>query len=543
MPGLYLLSNAWGPKAGGINAFNTDFAKALGLALAGQVPVGCVVLEADDADRIDAERSQVRLVSIGKSPTHSDIDPSRAYDIAAALRKEGLPVDGACWVGNDIISADVALRMRDVVEDATVVLIHHMSYIDYQGFKHGVAKAADDKHKRQRDLFARADRSFGVGPLLRDRLADLLPADAPEAGLIVPGLPDVQARAAPSVFTACSFGRLDPENDRIKQGRLAVAGFAEMVAQSDRPGMPKSLKRPPQLRLIGIGAAGGAEEQGLRAFAEQRAGRAVSLLALPYDDDRQAVLNDLARSSAALMLSWYEGFGLTGWEAIGAEVPLILGTNSGLHELIDDRLGGAGTGCVRGIDIQGRSGGTGGEATSDDDPVHFTDDDVHQVCKALLDIARDPDRGRADAKRLRQMLLDDGCTWQDAARRFAEDLGLPLPPAPQPQLRRRPAAVTPPRPAATNRTSQNPRMPPPAAPRWTSPNVSPIPNRPPRCSPRAGCCAPTPSASPSTPPASRSCTSCWTGRRTRTATRPRCSYASAPAGSARPGCCASSAIG
>ena len=148
MPGLYLLSNAWGPKAGGINAFNTDFAKALGLALAGQVPVGCVVLEADDADRLDAKRSQVRLVDIGKSPTHGDIDPSRAHDIADALRAEGLPVDGACWVGNDIISADAALRMRDVVDDATVVLIHHMSYIDYQSFKHGVGKAAEDKHKR-----------------------------------------------------------------------------------------------------------------------------------------------------------------------------------------------------------------------------------------------------------------------------------------------------------------------------------------------------------------------------------------------------------
>lgn len=443
MAALYLLSNAWGPKAGGINAFNTDFAKALGLALGERIPVGCVVLEADDADRIDAERSRVRLVAIGKSPTHGDFDPARAYDIANALREQELPVDGACWVGNDIISADVALRMRDVVADATVVLIHHMSYLQYTGFKHGVGQIAKDKHERQRALFAGADRTFGVGPLLRDSLADLLPARSPEPGLIVPGLPEVSPRVAPKVFTACSFGRLDPENDRIKQGRLAVAGFAALVARSGQPGMPKGLRRPPQLQLIGIGKPGGDEEQGLRSFADQRAGRALNLLALPYHHDRQRLLDDLAGSSAALMLSWHEGFGLTGWEAIGAEVPLILSTNSGLYELIEDRLGGAGTGCVHAIDVHGRSGVGGGTPESDEDPIHFTDDDVDRVSDALLDIARDPDGARADAKRLRQMLMDEGCTWQNAARRFANDLGLPLPPLPEPQLEPRQRATAP----------------------------------------------------------------------------------------------------
>jgi hypothetical protein len=123
-------------------------------------------------------------------------------------------VDDACWVGNDIISADVALKMREAVSDATVVLIHHMSYIDYQCFKHVVAQAAIAKRDHQRAQFAQADRVFGVGPLLRDRLRDLLPSGSPEPGLIVPGLPDVTPRAAPSVFTACTFGRLDASTPR-----------------------------------------------------------------------------------------------------------------------------------------------------------------------------------------------------------------------------------------------------------------------------------------------------------------------------------------
>ena len=44
MDALYLISNAWGPKYGGINAFNTDFAKHLGLALGRRLKVGCIVL-------------------------------------------------------------------------------------------------------------------------------------------------------------------------------------------------------------------------------------------------------------------------------------------------------------------------------------------------------------------------------------------------------------------------------------------------------------------------------------------------------------------
>jgi hypothetical protein len=86
--GLYLLSNAWGPKAGGINAFNTDFARALGRALGDRIPVACIVLEAEDTDITDAARSGVKLFHIGKSPTHGDFTrpPARAYDVAKVLQ-------------------------------------------------------------------------------------------------------------------------------------------------------------------------------------------------------------------------------------------------------------------------------------------------------------------------------------------------------------------------------------------------------------------------------------------------------------------------
>lgn len=422
MDGLYLISNAWGPRFGGINAFNTDFAKHLGLALGRRLKVGCIVLEADDKAIADAAEHQVDLIPIGPSPDHDRFDHARAHDILAALKARHLPTDGTCWIGHDILTGDVASRMAAVARNATVVLIHHMSYVRYQGYKHASGQDAKTKHERQRALFNAAHRVFGVGPLLRNALVDMLERPPEAIGMIVPGLPEIVARPMPAIFTATAFGRLDPENDRIKQGRLAVAGFARLCREADKPHCPKVLAQRPKMWLVGIAAAGGEEEQGLRAFACEQAGRAVDLDPLPYDNDRQRVLNDLARSSVALMLSWHEGFGLTGWEAIAAEVPLILGKNSGLHQLIDDRLQDAGLACLKVIDVRGNL-----PTEKAPEAENFQPEDVQAVCSALLDIAHDPDRAKRNAKRLRQMLRDEGFIWEETARRFAADLGIDLP--------------------------------------------------------------------------------------------------------------------
>ena len=444
MDALYLISNAWGPKYGGINAFNTDFAKHLGLALGRRLKVGCIVLEADDKDIADAAKYQVDLIPIGPSPGHKEFDPARAHDILATLQARQLPTDSARWIGHDIVTGDVANGMAGVAQDAAVVLVHHMSYIRYQGYKHGIGQVAKEKHERQRAMFNAAHRVFGVGPLLRNALVDMLDRRPEEIGMIVPGLPEIVSRPMPTAFTASAFGRLDPENDRIKQGRLAVAGFASMCGRSGEPRMPRILAQRPKMWLVGISAAGGDEEHGLRALACQQAGRAVDLDPLPYDNDRQRVLDDLSRSSVALMLSWHEGFGLTGWEAIAAEVPLILGKNSGLHQLIDDSLKDAGLGCIKVIDVRGN-------LPTDDDPEaeNFRPEDAQAVCEALLDIAHDPNRAKHNAKRLHQMLQDEGFIWEQTIRRFAAALGIEplepdLPPAPPTEPVQSPHAGRPP---------------------------------------------------------------------------------------------------
>ena len=138
---------------------------------------------------------------------------------------------------------------------------------------------------------------------------------------------------------------------------------------------------------------------------------------MPYDNDRQQLLTDLAGCSVAMMLSWHEGFGLTGFEAIAAEVPLIISENSGLYQLIHEKLGRSGLGCVYPIKIEGGAGAS-------DNPENFTTNDVENVCNALIQVLTDVNTARRDAAKLKSDLLNSGSSWSDAANQFAKDLEL-----------------------------------------------------------------------------------------------------------------------
>lgn len=118
----------------------------------------------------------------------------------------------------------------------------------------------------------------------------------------------------------------------------------------------------------------------------------------------------LRDASVCLMLSIHEGFGLTGWEAVAAEVPLIVSENTGLYALLE-RSGGQALGCVHSIDIRGRV-----------DPPFYSDKDVGEVTRALRAIANNQDTAKSNAQALRGLLSE--YTWEATARRLLNGLGL-----------------------------------------------------------------------------------------------------------------------
>jgi hypothetical protein len=161
---VVFLATAWGPTHGGINAFNMDFACALGQILENG-RVACVVLEASDADVRSANAADVALLQVGSSRNHSSFEASRAFDVLTSLKNAGSePAAGTWRVGHDAHTGELANTMPKVSQAGKSVVIHHMSYEDYQAFMHADAQNARRKADLQREIFSSADRAFAVGP-------------------------------------------------------------------------------------------------------------------------------------------------------------------------------------------------------------------------------------------------------------------------------------------------------------------------------------------------------------------------------------------
>ncbi|CAH0242525.1 glycosyltransferase [Roseomonas sp. CECT 9278] len=409
---IVLFATAWGPKHGGINAFNRDFAVGLAELLGAPGAVICVVLTAGLADRADSEPHNVTLISIDQDG--DTFDPKWLAIVAEAFAKEGIDTASTCWVGHDVTSGAIAIEAAQRFS-GTSALIHHMAFREYQSQKSGNSQVADTKANRQRDLFNAAKRSalFAVGPLLKDSCERMTGRACTQ---LVPGFPP-EARPNSSrndVLEALTFGRMDRADDRIKQGRLAVAAFGAAVRTAKaNSGNPPALANNPEIAVLGLSADDASEEAELRALAKEYADRDVRFFGLSFEQERKVTFERLRQANLALMLSLHEGFGLTGWEAIAFEVPLILSEQSGLFRLIYDTLGGLGVGGVVKLDIRGA------RAESE----RFHPEDLRDVAAAYQSIAgRLPERKR-DAKLLKQQLISClGCTWKRTAETFLDGL-------------------------------------------------------------------------------------------------------------------------
>jgi len=408
---LVLIATSWGSEAGGINVFNRELAGALAAEHAGRGRVFCAL--PTTATPVSVETFGVEIIPL------NEISPGAAEDeqlrLLAEWRRGRDPGDAITWIGHDVITGPLAVRAADEIGGASVV-IHHMSYAAYDLFKGGSSAAVDKRVRAQRDLLRSAGKVLAVGPLLRRSAAELTRRTVIE---LVPGFPSFKA-GVPSenaAFTAITFGRMSRQDGRIKQGRLAVAAFGHAVGKAavNNVGLRRLAHPRPRLYVVGLDGDV-SEEHALRDLAEQEAGRAVTVFGLPYDVDRDELLDRVRSADLALMLSWHEGFGLAGWEAIAAGVPLILTKHSGLFELIERELSDAGLACVQVVDVEGRS--------ADDDGNPFTERDKDKVSAAILAIGADPARARTNAETLHRLLSEsvDG-SWRSTARTLLQAIG------------------------------------------------------------------------------------------------------------------------
>src|ERR1019366_5040559 len=102
---IILLTTGWGPKHGGINAFNHDFAAGLAQVRqeASAARVFCAVLNPTNAEVAEARSSHnVTLVPIRREQEPDRLDPAWALEVLQVLKRDHEDVHIDWWVGHDL---------------------------------------------------------------------------------------------------------------------------------------------------------------------------------------------------------------------------------------------------------------------------------------------------------------------------------------------------------------------------------------------------------------------------------------------------------
>lgn len=419
---LITFATRWGSRFGGINSFNADFLTAFGFAYHSGARVICIVAGASPQEREEAAKAHVELVPLPYPPESASLGLEHGSAGVGQLGNLNISFDPerTVWLGHDRITGEAAVTAAGLAGGRSAV-IHHMSYDHYESYAED-SQSAERKTREQTTLFQNADLVLAVGPLLRDAVNDRLSGSKP-IHMLIPGLAEIETQEAPKTFVAFLSGRLSDDAARIKQGNLGIAAFAVAQKEAREGGMPDALCKQPKLLLRGVdfeGRAAGSPPGGqpdpeaeLKRFAASHAGGVVNLQALPYTFNRQQLYDELSRSSVALMPSWHEGFGLVGWEAIAAGVPLILSKNSGVYRLLEETWPGSESGFVYPVDIRG-----------DVEPPFYHGEDLRATVARLKEIANDPGKARKRASMLRNLLGE--VTWAACAGQAASAFGWEL---------------------------------------------------------------------------------------------------------------------
>jgi glycosyltransferase involved in cell wall biosynthesis len=413
-PPYYLITFAsyWGSKLGGINAFNTDLLEAVAAGYTEKVHVICVVNKASANEIEEAKSRKVTLISLPYLPNSAHMGEEQAKAAIEQLKQQepDLNYHNTIWLGHDRITGAAAISASQQTGGRSA-LVHHMSYEQYEAFAED-SESAERKVSEQSELFKQADILLAVGPLLKNALEDLLLHEV-NVQMLIPGLEGINPiTKAPHNFSMFVSGRLSPDAEKVKQSQLAIAALASSHKEAKENDQPEGLLLRPKLTLRGVDFEQGktvvesdhfsATEANLQDFAFKFAKAQIIIKALPYTTDRSKLFDELKKSSVATMTSWHEGFGLVGWEAISAGVPLIISKQSGVYMLLKQNLTALQQEDIWPVYING-------QPTS----PFFTEEDLNAVNKAIKNIASDPQKARDKALRLRECLLE--YTWSNCA--------------------------------------------------------------------------------------------------------------------------------
>jgi glycosyltransferase involved in cell wall biosynthesis/tetratricopeptide (TPR) repeat protein len=329
---LIFIATDWSYSHGGINSFNYDLLLNLGrLKNTLNIRVGCISYEQPKQLRLEEAKSfGVEVFTLAKQ--EHDIDLQKDLPAVMDIIKKFSKCQHIYFIGHDIFTGDLAIHLRNTISKSSAVIIHHMDYESYIAIKGEIApsKLAIKFSKQTRFLKA-VDAVVAIGPKLYESAISKTEKHVIQ---LIPGLQHIEEWPhSTNKVSAITFGRYDERTDRLKQMALAVQGFSSFLNSLEENNFHDHT-----IKIVGISSE--QEATDLIAKNTKSSQRYLNILPLPYTEDRLELFDMLRRSNIALMLSYHEGFGLAGLEAIAGNVPLILSKNSGLYLFLSEVLKG-----------------------------------------------------------------------------------------------------------------------------------------------------------------------------------------------------------
>jgi len=327
------IATRWGSALGGINVFNTGLAQGIANILPKPGQCICAVEKKSPTD-LD---SKVRLLE----PPEWEAKAVADVVFDEIERRPSRDVEEVLVLGHDMhtgtMAVECARQLKRLMGRNTPVssaVVSHMAYREYARRKGQGLTEVDKKSEAQHAIVGSADYAFSVGPLLADSFQSARTQRSDQVISLTPGASNIDTQ--PEKAQSLSFyigGRLGLEDDQIKNGVLSVHAVLAAYAAERQTAQPGRWRTRGHFYACGVDSKDEDLLNQLRAQARKDA--AFEIEAVPFSDHQHEVHRHLAKCDIALMPSWHEGFGLAGWEAMCAGVPLICSSQSGLALLIE----------------------------------------------------------------------------------------------------------------------------------------------------------------------------------------------------------------
>lgn len=414
---LIFIADGWGAVNGGINSFNYDLVTACAHVKRTDrhTKICCVVPGLTTEQQTEMKNEGIIPITCSKelfqSPEVIQVISETIQTNHEFQRYYPDKCNTFC-VGHDIYTGNLSQQLAEKCGGWNIVF-HHMDYASYYLLDKPNVSSYEEKVNKQKKILCNADLICAVGPMLLQSAQDISRSvNSNKCIEVFPGLAAFDALSThPNRFNPIVFGRVEKDNQAIKQIPLAIDAFATAISMDkDTP----IINNNPTLSVIGYEADNSdaltKEVRRLQKKAAQIAGCICNVIPCPYISDRTKLGERLRAASVAMMLSFHEGFGLVGYEAIAAGIPLILSKNTGLYMFLKreqlDHL-------VYPVQITGSSS-----------PEKYSQEDLYTVAKALRNIRQAEGDYKKKALDLRDALLSkkDKYSWEAVANSFVQNV-------------------------------------------------------------------------------------------------------------------------